>query len=50
MKKIFLIAALLFVSSAVIARDTLWCIENCIRYAIENNIQVKHSQTDVEVS
>lgn len=49
MKPIFKVIALLWIGVSA-AQAQQWDIEQCIRYAVENNIQVKQGQKAVEIS
>ena len=50
MKKISLIAILLFFGIQLQAQDKEWTLQECVQYALENNIQVKQAELDVELS
>ncbi|MDR5589397.1 TolC family protein [Christiangramia sp. SM2212] len=50
MKNFSLIAILLLFCSQVSAQQKEWTLEECVNYALENNIQVKQSELDLEVS
>ena len=50
MKKYSLIAFLLLFSSLLSAQEKEWTLEECVNYALENNIQVRQSELDLELS
>lgn len=50
MKNYSLIVTLLLFCSLLSAQQKEWTLEECVNYALENNIQVKQSQLDVELS
>ncbi|MCM8568811.1 TolC family protein [Gramella jeungdoensis] len=50
MKNFSLLAFLLLFSSLVNAQDKKWTLEECVNYALENNISVKQAELDVEFS
>lgn len=50
MKNFSLIAILLLFCSKVNAQEKEWTLQECVNYALENNIQVKQSELDLEVS
>ena len=50
MKNFSLIAILLLFCSQVNAQQKEWTLEECVNYALENNIQVKQSELDIELS
>ena len=50
MKNFSLIAILLLFCSQVDAQQKEWTLEECVNYALENNIQVKQSELDIELS
>ncbi|MCB7482409.1 TolC family protein [Christiangramia sediminis] len=50
MKNFSLIAILLLFCSQINAQQKEWTLEECVNYALENNIQVKQSELDLEVS
>ncbi|WP_300439247.1 TolC family protein [Christiangramia sp.] len=50
MKNFNLIAILLLFCSKVNAQEKEWTLQECVNYALENNIQVKQSELDLEVS
>jgi len=50
MKNFSLIAILLLFCSQVNAQQKEWTLEECVNYALDNNIQVKQSELDVELS
>ena len=50
MKNYSLLAILLLFSSLLTAQQKEWTLDECVNYALENNIQVKQTQLDVELS
>ena len=46
---IILIAAILTLNSAVFSQQKPWSLEECIKYAIDNNIQIKQQVIQTEV-
>ncbi len=50
MKNYSLLATLLLFSSLLTAQQKEWTLEECVNYALENNIQVKQSELAVELS
>lgn len=50
MKNYSLIVTLLLFSSLLTAQQKEWTLEECVNYALENNIQVKQTELDVELS
>lgn len=50
MKKIILSALLLSFGIAVNAQQKEWTLQECITYALENNISIKQSELDVELA
>lgn len=50
MKNFSLIAILLLFSSLLTAQQKEWTLEECVNYALENNIQVKQAELDLENS
>lgn len=50
MKKFNLIAFILFIGFSAKAQDKKWTLEECILYAMENNISIKQSALDVELA
>ncbi|MFP4469478.1 MAG: TolC family protein [Bacteroidales bacterium] len=47
----FLLLSLLMLSATgTIAQNRIWTLEDCIYYAIENNIRIKQSELNVEMS
>ncbi|MCG9971528.1 TolC family protein [Christiangramia crocea] len=50
MKNFSLLAFLLLFSSLMSAQDKEWTLEECVNYALENNISVKQAELDVEFS
>jgi len=45
-----LVAFLLFFNQQANAQSRIWGLEDCINYAIENNIQIKQSELDIKTS
>ncbi|MBT8319993.1 MAG: TolC family protein, partial [Gramella sp.] len=50
MKNYTLLASLLLFSGLLMAQQKEWTLEECVNYALENNIQVKQSELEVELS
>jgi outer membrane protein len=54
MKKHFLPLLILFIAflmqSSLQAQSRVWTLENCIEYALKNNIQIKQSELNIESS
>ena len=50
MKRFFLTAVLLSTSFFGIAQDREWTLQECIEYALENNISIKQSQLEVDLA
>ncbi|MDX1542560.1 MAG: TolC family protein [Christiangramia sp.] len=50
MKNFSLLAFLLLFSSLINAQEKKWTLEECVNYALENNISVKQAELDVELS
>ena len=50
MKNFSLIVTLLLFCSVLTAQKKEWTLEECVNYALENNIQVKQTELDVELS
>lgn len=50
MKNYSLLVTLLLFSSLLTAQQKEWTLEECVNYALENNIQVKQSELEVELS
>lgn len=50
MKNFSLIAILLLFCSQISAQQKEWTLEECVNYALENNIQVKQTELDVKLS
>lgn len=50
MKKITFIAFILFLGFSANAQDKKWTLEECILHAMENNISIKQSELEVELS
>ena len=49
MKKSIIVILLLFVALGQ-AQDKKWTLKECVQYALENNISIKQSELDVELS
>lgn len=45
-----LLIALLFASIGVNAQNKVWTLEECVNYAIENNISIKQSELDIDIA
>ena len=50
MKKIAILVILLTFGFAGYAQNKEWTLQECVQYALENNISIKQSQLDVEVT
>lgn len=50
MKRIFLTAVFLSFTVFATAQKKEWTLQECIQYALENNISIKQSELDVDVS
>jgi len=50
MKNYSLLAILLLFSSLLTAQQKEWTLEECVNYALDNNLQVKQTKLDVELS
>lgn len=50
MKNFISIAFLLLFFSGISAQEKEWTLEECVNYALENNISVKQAELDVELS
>ena len=50
MKKLNLLAFILFIGFSTNAQDKKWTLEECIVHALENNISIKQSELDVELA
>lgn len=48
MKKSILLACLFLISAVVTAQTKKWSLQECVAYALENNISIKQSALDVE--
>jgi len=48
MKKLMLIALFTMSSLSVFAQQEPWTLEQCVNYALENNISIQRNQLDVE--
>lgn len=46
----FVLAALLCTAAQAQSPDQVWSIEECVNYALENNIQIQQSQLQVEIN
>ncbi len=46
----FLFIVFVVSSGNVAAQQSVWSLEDCINYAIENNIQIKQSELDIEAN
>jgi outer membrane protein len=49
-KQILIISTLLLVSISINAQQKKWTLEECIAYALENNISIQQSELDLKVS
>ena len=50
MKKTWIVALLFFVSYNICGQDSLWSLEECIKYAYDNNIRLKQYEILAQVS
>ena len=50
MKKIFLSAAFLFLGISANVQNDEWTLQECIAYALDNNISIKQSALDVDLA
>ena len=50
MKKSILLACLFLISAVVTAQTKKWSLQECVEYALENNISIKQSALDVEAA
>ena len=50
MKNLYLLVFLLFFTGMMSAQEKKWTLEECVNYALENNISVKQSELDVELA
>lgn len=50
MKKIIFLACFLIIGGYSQAQEKRWTLQECVAYALENNISVKQSELDVEAS
>ena len=50
MRKIKVLFFFLFVGASMIAQDKKWTLQECVNYALENNITIKQTQLDLESS
>ncbi len=48
--RIFFAISLVFISSALWSQDQKWSLEECINYAMENNIAIKTSELQTQIS
>lgn len=47
MKRILTTIAVLFIAGVIFAQDKKWTLEECIAYAMDNNIAIKQAELDV---
>ncbi|TVZ27008.1 outer membrane protein [Gillisia sp. Hel_I_86] len=50
MKKSILLACLFLIAAGITAQTKKWSLQECVAYALENNISIKQSALDVEVA
>ena len=50
MKKLTLLAILFTFAFSSYAQEKKWTLQECVQYALENNISIKQSQLDVEAT
>ncbi len=50
MKKIIIICFSLFISVASFAQNKKWTLQECVQYALDNNITIKQTQLDEETA
>ncbi|WP_311195870.1 TolC family protein [Antarcticibacterium sp. 1MA-6-2] len=50
MKKSILVVFALFAITNIYSQEKEWTLQECIAYALENNISIKQSQLDLESS
>ena len=50
MKKLVMVCILLSLGVTITAQNKKWTLQECVVYAIENNISVKQSELDIENS
>ncbi len=50
MKNFTLLGLLLLFSSVLFAQEKKWTLEECVNYALENNISVQRAELDIELS
>ncbi|RKS55963.1 outer membrane protein [Gillisia mitskevichiae] len=50
MKKSILLACLFLISAVVTAQTKKWTLQECVVYALENNISIKQSALDIEAA
>ena len=48
MKKVILFAATLSLGVSIFAQSKKWTLEECVNYALENNISIQQSGLDIE--
>lgn len=49
-KQILFLLGLIFVSITLSAQEKAWSLQDCIAFALENNIQVKQSEINQEIT
>ena len=50
MKSVQLVFVLFLVSVASFAQEKKWTLKECINHAIKNNISIKQSELDLQIS
>ena len=50
MKKILLTVIAIVLLNPIKAQDSLWTLEKCINYALENNIQIKQQELNAKIN
>ncbi|GGG18717.1 transporter [Dokdonia pacifica] len=50
MRKLFIICFSLFISVAGFAQNKKWTLQECVQYALDNNITIKQTQLDEETA
>lgn len=50
MKRTIATIVIFFITTVIFAQDKKWTLEECIAYAMDNNIAIKQSELDVEVT
>ncbi len=50
MKKYYCLALLIFTVFTGVSQEKKWTLQECVEYALENNISVKQSELDVELA